>query len=154
VHRVVWNEVDGPDYEYPGLPGFEAWPDLQEFRRGEVRVIPDHDLERSFRSAFRGTPAPEAAYLGGETVGSLVERVGAAMDELFADAGWNTLLVVLHGGVNRAILSWALTRGEQLFAQFEQSPGCINIIDGSMRAGARAARRRVAPSRWCERGRS
>ncbi len=108
----------------------EAWPELQELRPGEVSEIPDSELEESFLGPFRGVPAPTAAYLRGETVGSLMARIGDAMDRLFAERGWETILLVLHGGVNRAILSWALSGPGQLFAQFEQSPGCINIIDG------------------------
>ena len=36
---------------------------------------------------------------------------------------------MLHGGVNRAILSFALT-GERMFlGPFEQAPACINVLD-------------------------
>lgn len=108
----------------------ETWPELQELRPGEVSEIPDGELEESFLGAFQGTPPPTASYLRGETVGSLMARVTAAMDRLFAESSWDTILLVLHGGVNRAILSWALAGPGQLYAQFEQSPGCINIIDG------------------------
>jgi len=108
----------------------ESWPDLHELRPGDASEIPDDELEDAFLGPFRGRPAPSAAYLNGETVGSLMTRVGGAMDRLFADHGWDTILLVLHGGVNRAILSWALAGTGHLFAQFEQSPGCINIIDG------------------------
>jgi probable phosphoglycerate mutase len=39
------------------------------------------------------------------------------------------MLLVLHGAVNRAILSYALT-GERVFlGQFEQAPGCVNVLD-------------------------
>ncbi len=39
------------------------------------------------------------------------------------------MLLVLHGGVNRAILSRALT-GERIFlGGFEQVPACINVLD-------------------------
>ena len=38
-------------------------------------------------------------------------------------------LAVLHGGVNRAILSHALT-GERMFlGHFEQAPACVNVLD-------------------------
>ncbi len=48
--------------------------------------------------------------------------------DLLADE-WDTALAVLHGGVNRAILSFALT-GERLFlGPFEQAPACINVLD-------------------------
>jgi hypothetical protein len=37
--------------------------------------------------------------------------------------------MVLHGGVNCAILSWALT-GQRLFlGALAQAPGCINALD-------------------------
>jgi probable phosphoglycerate mutase len=53
-----------------------------------------------------------------------------ALDELLAER-WDTALAVLHGAVNRAILSWALT-GERLFlGAFEQAAGCINVVDVS-----------------------
>ena len=52
-----------------------------------------------------------------------------AVDRLFADDSWDTVLAVLHGGVNRAILSHALT-GERMFlGHFEQAPGCVNVLD-------------------------
>jgi broad specificity phosphatase PhoE len=51
------------------------------------------------------------------------------MDRLYAD-DWHTILVVLHGGVNRAVLSWAIGGPGAFFGHFEQSPACINIIDG------------------------
>ena len=39
------------------------------------------------------------------------------------------MLLVLHGAVNRAILSHALT-GERMFlGHFEQAPGCVNVLD-------------------------
>ena len=46
-----------------------------------------------------------------------------------ADPAWDTVLLVLHGAVNRAILSYALT-GERMFlGHFEQAPGCVNVLD-------------------------
>jgi broad specificity phosphatase PhoE len=124
--RLVVAELEHP----PTDPKPQEWPDLQDFRGGEVGVIPDVDLETAFLGPFRGTPPPDAAYLGGETVGSLTERVGAAMERLFADSSWQTILLVLHAGVNRAILSWVIAGRGHYFAHFEQSPGCINIVDG------------------------
>jgi broad specificity phosphatase PhoE len=45
------------------------------------------------------------------------------------DDGWHTALAVLHGAVNRAILSYALT-GERMFlGPFEQAPACVNVLD-------------------------
>lgn len=114
----------------PAVPEFEAWTDLQEFRPGEPGDFADEELEEHFLQAFRPQPGPDAAFLGGETVGSLVERVGAAMDRLHADPNWHTILMVLHGGVNRALVSWALAGPGAYFGHIEQAPCCINIIDG------------------------
>jgi probable phosphoglycerate mutase len=80
-------------------------------------------------TAFRGVVPLEARFLGGETVGALFDRALPELDTLLADPSWDVLLLVLHGGVNRAILGRALT-GERVFlGGFEQSPGCINVID-------------------------
>ena len=39
------------------------------------------------------------------------------------------VIAVLHGAVNRAILSYALT-GERMFlGHFEQAPACVNVLD-------------------------
>lgn len=89
----------------------------------------DEDVEESFLSAWRGMPPREARFLGGETIGSLVDRVGAAMERVFADRDWGTMLLVAHGGTNRAILSAALASPGSFFAHLEQSPACINILD-------------------------
>ena len=61
--------------------------------------------------------------------GELFDRVLPALDRLLADESWDTALAVLHGGVNRAILSYALT-GERMFlGHFEQAAGCVNVLD-------------------------
>ena len=52
-----------------------------------------------------------------------------ALERLVADREWDTALAVLHGGVNRAILSYALTGEKTFFGGFEQAPGCINVLD-------------------------
>ena len=68
-------------------------------------------------------------FLRGESIGELFDRVLPALDRLVADDGWDTALAVLHGGVNRAILSYALT-GERMFlGHFEQAPACVNVLD-------------------------
>ena len=48
-------------------------------------------------------------------------------------------LAVLHGGVNRAILSYALTGEPRFFGGFEQAPGCINVLDVGPAAGSSAS---------------
>jgi len=52
-----------------------------------------------------------------------------AVDRLVADDRWHTALAVCHGGVNRAILSYALTGERRFLGHFEQAPGCVNVLD-------------------------
>ena len=111
----------------PGLEP-EAWPELREIRGGRLSDISPELLEHEFVHAFRGVIPNETRFLRGESIGELFERVLPALDRLVA-ADWHTALAVLHGGVNRAILSYALT-GERLFlGHFEQSPACVNVLD-------------------------
>jgi broad specificity phosphatase PhoE len=107
----------------------ESWPELREIEGGRLSDIPEDELERTFTRAFDGVVPLETRFLGGETIGALLDRVLPAFDRLLADTSWDTVLAVLHGAVNRAILSYALT-GDRLFAgSLEQSPACINILD-------------------------
>jgi len=107
----------------------EEWLELRELRGDRLSGIPHDELESEFVHAFRGVVPNDKRFLGGETVGELFDRVLPALERLLADASWDTTLAVLHGAVNRAILSFALT-GERMFlGHFEQAPGCVNVLD-------------------------
>jgi broad specificity phosphatase PhoE len=112
-------------------PGVEAesWPELRELQGGRLSEIPPDLLEHEFVNAFRGVIPNDARFLRGESIGEFFDRVLPALDRLLADDTWHTALAVLHGAVNRAILSYALT-GERMFlGPFEQAPACINVLD-------------------------
>jgi broad specificity phosphatase PhoE len=115
--------VAGPDL------ALEAWPELRELAPGRLRDIPEDELEAAFLGAFRGVPAGTSRFLGGETIDGLLDRVLPALQRLLADPGWDTLLAVLHGGVNRAVLSFALSGRRLFLGGFEQAPACINVLD-------------------------
>ena len=107
----------------------EFWAELSEIRGGRLSDIPAEALEHEFVHAFRGVIPSETRFLRGESIEELFDRVLPALERLVADDGWNTVLAVLHGGVNRAILSYALT-GERMFlGHFEQAPACVNVLD-------------------------
>ena len=113
------------------VPGakLESWPELRELRGDRLASIPADRLESEFVHAFRGVVPNDKRFLGGETIGELFDRVLPALDRLLADESWDTVLAVLHGAVNRAILSYALT-GERMFlGHFEQAAGCVNVLD-------------------------
>jgi broad specificity phosphatase PhoE len=107
----------------------ETWPELREIAGDRFSAIPPEELEEAFVHAFHGIVPNDKRFLGGETIGELFDRVLPAIGRLVTDDGWDTALVVAHGAVNRAILSYALT-GERLFlGRFEQAPGCLNVLD-------------------------
>jgi probable phosphoglycerate mutase len=107
----------------------ESWPDLREIESGRLGDIPEDALERAFLEVWRDVVPEETKFLGGETIGSLLDRVLPVIDRLLADRDWDVVLAVLHGGVNRGILSYALTRGRLFLGNLEQPPGCLNILD-------------------------
>jgi broad specificity phosphatase PhoE len=107
----------------------EAWPELRELETGRLADIPEDQLERTFTHAFRDVVPEDTRFLAGETIGSLFDRVLPALDRLLAADDWDIVLAVLHGGVNRAILSRALTGGRTFLGNLEQSPACVNVLD-------------------------
>jgi len=108
----------------------EVWPEWQEIRGGRLSNLPDADFERAFLSVFDGIVPESTAFLGGETIGELLDRVLPPLQRLRDDASWDTVLLVLHGGVNRALLSHAITSGGRtFFGHLSQTTGCINALD-------------------------
>ena len=107
----------------------EEWPELRELRGAKLSSIPAGELETEFVHAFRGVVPNDKRFLGGETIGELFDRVLPALERLFADRTWDAALAVLHGGVNRAILSYALTCDRMFLGHFELAPGCVSILD-------------------------
>jgi len=102
---------------------------LQEIRGGRLADIAEHDLLQSFTAATDGLVDEAVRFLGGETVGQMLDRVLPEIDAIRADPNWDSLLLVLHGAVNRAILSYLLTGRREMLGAFEQSPACINVLD-------------------------
>jgi probable phosphoglycerate mutase len=112
----------------PSAP-VEQWPELRELVPGRLAELAPEELEAAILGALRGVLPGPTRFLGGETIDALFDRVLPALEGLLADRGWDTALAVLHGGVNRALLSFALS-GQRLFlGTIEQAPACINVLD-------------------------
>jgi probable phosphoglycerate mutase len=107
----------------------EAWPELRELEGDRLSSIPPSELEIAFVHAFRGVVPNEKRFLNGESIGELFDRVLPALERLLSDREWDTALLVLHGAVNRAILSYALTGQRMFLGRFEQAAGCLNVLD-------------------------
>ncbi|MCO5401074.1 histidine phosphatase family protein [Ralstonia soli] len=108
----------------------EHWPELQEIRGGKLAEIPEHELAQAFIGAFEGTVREDRRFLNGESIGEFLDRVIPTIARLRALPDWDTVLLVLHGGTNRAILSHAITGGERVFfGSLAQTAGCINVLD-------------------------
>ncbi|HET8527309.1 MAG TPA: histidine phosphatase family protein [Gaiellaceae bacterium] len=102
---------------------------LREIESGELRGVDPAEVQAMMTAAFRGVVPEESRFLGGESVGELFDRVLPELDALLADGSWDVALLVLHGGVNRALLGRALTGGRTFLGAFEQAPGCVNVLD-------------------------
>jgi probable phosphoglycerate mutase len=114
----------------------ETWPEWQEIRGGQLKDLTTADVERAFLSVFDGVVAEDTQFLGGETIGQLLDRALPAVARLREDRSWDTVLLVLHGGVNRALLSHAITAGGRaFFGHLSQATGCINALDVGAKAG-------------------
>lgn len=111
------------------LHDVEAWPELREIAGDRFSAIPPDELEREFVGALHGIVPNDKRFLGGETIGELFDRVLPAVDRLLEDPGWDAALVVAHGAVNRAIVSYALLGERRFLGRFEQAPGCLNVLD-------------------------
>jgi probable phosphoglycerate mutase len=108
----------------------EQWPELQEIRGGKLAEIPEHEVAQAFIGAFAGTVPEDRRFLNGESIGEFLDRVIPAITDLRSQPDWDTVLLVLHGGTNRAILSHAITGGQRVFfGNLAQNAGCINVLD-------------------------
>jgi broad specificity phosphatase PhoE len=102
---------------------------LAELKGGKINDIPSAKVREAFLGAFEGVVQESTQFLGGESIGQLLNRVLPEIDAIRADSHWDVCLLVLHGGVNRAILSYLLT-GQRLFlGNLAQTTACINAID-------------------------
>ena len=110
-------------------PGHEVerWPEFAEWRGGRLDAIPPEELEAAFVGALRVKDEAQR-FLGGESLGEALDRVHPALDRLVA-RDWETALAVFHGGVNRIVISYALSGDRTYFGTFEQAPACINVLD-------------------------
>lgn len=102
--------------------------DLEEIRGGDAVARASLSPVDYAYAMFRATE-PDACFAHGEKFSEFANRVLPAFQAILADNSWSSLLLVAHGGVNRAILSHILGGGLASFGTLEQDSCCLNIID-------------------------
>lgn len=109
-------------------PTIEAVGELEEIRGGDpvarAKLSPPDYAYAMFQAA-----EPGQCFAAGEAFAKFTERVLPAYNRITADPSWSTLLMVCHGGVNRAILTDITCGGLKAFGAFEQDSCCVNVID-------------------------
>lgn len=125
----------------------EAQPELEEIRGGRLLDIPPEEVEAAFLGAFTSGHESQR-FLGGESIGELLDRVLPAFERILARDDWTSLLLVLHGGVNRALLARAMTGARGFFGRMEQLPACINIVDVGHAQDLIVRTVNLAPTQW------
>lgn len=106
----------------------EIVSELEEIRGGDpiarAKLSPVDYAYAMFRAS-----EPGACYAAGEPFEDFVGRVVPAFNKVLNEPAWTNLLLVAHGGVNRAILTDVTGSGLGAFGTFEQDSACLNIID-------------------------
>lgn len=104
-------------------------PEFEEIRGASFAKIDPQQIRDAFMGAMQVTNPGEARFFGGESFGELAARVVPAWEKLMGESGWETLLLVAHGAVNRAIIAHVLGADAHVYGKLEQDPACINILD-------------------------
>ena len=107
--------------EIHGMKGDRQWPPANGESTAEVLA----DIANPWANGAH----PEATFLGGEPFADFGERVATQWEHILGDSTWQTLLLVLHGGVNRMIFNHAIGLSWRGDLCIEQDNCCINIID-------------------------
>ena len=122
---IVLEGRDGPELEIVPALG-----EIEGSNATDAREL--DDLEswiQHIANPWADAGDPEAQFIGGETFGHFAARVLPACDTLIADDNWRTLLLVLHGGVNRLLINHVMQLRFAGAVTIEQDTACLNIID-------------------------
>lgn len=111
----------------------ETNSEFEEFDPGNILEDEIEDLteflEQNIVRAFENGDHPEAKFGNGMRLTDFYAKATKALEQLLAEPGWTTLLLVAHGGTNGMLLSWMLEGRISHSAVFDQDPACVNILD-------------------------
>jgi len=104
-------------------------PLLEEISGGTIAELPPERIVSDIAYAFFHAGRETGRYRDGEHFEPFVRRCHEGIEKVLAWTEWDNLLLVAHGGVNRALLCWALGAPLAAFPVFEQDSCCLNVID-------------------------
>lgn len=109
----------------------EPRPALRELDISLWEGLNADQVEERFPGAFDAWREEGADYRipGGERIRDLVGRVIPAFREILSAHRGKSVVLVVHGGVNRVILADALGIDFDHLYAIEQDYGCLNIVD-------------------------
>jgi broad specificity phosphatase PhoE len=108
----------------------EIEPQLEEIRGGErPDDVADSDWIAHIANPWAGAEIAGAHFIGGERFSDFSARVPPAFDAIVAQDNWSTLLLVLHGAVNRRLLNHVMGLAFTGGMSIEQDNACINVLD-------------------------
>ncbi len=106
----------------------EIVPQLEEIRGGTLEQRESMAPVDYAYTMFKAHE-PDAAWALGERFVDFESRILPAFETILRATNWSKLLLVCHGGVNRAILNSLLGTGLKGYGFFEQDSCCLNVID-------------------------
>lgn len=108
-------------------------PSLKEIKGGDASTLSERQLEEACLVGVAWA-LPSTRFLNGESVEDFTDRVQSVINALLANADWQNVLIVAHGGVNTAVLSRALTGNPSSYLPaIEQDYACLNLVEVGVR---------------------
>lgn len=115
--------IDGRDLMLEEVPGLKEIHSGGEYPEPLDDGLPDHV------HILDKVGEPGLRWAGGEVITEFRDRILDNLVPVLEQPGWNSMVLVLHGMVNRAVLSWVTRGGATGMSGFEQDTCCLNIFD-------------------------
>lgn len=108
----------------------QPMPELREQNYGEWEGLTTPEIKARWGELFAAREARPGAVAppGGESYQQVLVRVRPTLDQLLLRAQMETIAVVAHRGLNRAILSHLLEAPLDHARRIHQRPACVNLI--------------------------
>jgi len=110
-------------------------PALREMAMGRWEGLTADEIRAREPVAFRDwmTRVGEFPFPDGESVPDLLARAGPAFDRIVAGAAAGVVVIIAHGGTNRALLCRALGVPLERLLAFGQDYGALSVLERTSR---------------------